>query len=75
MGGDGARVMVLEVAQGTRPADLLDQSRSLNRKHRLTLRRFDAEAENSFADFGITPRAFRSATRSAITRSACRMTG
>lgn len=53
-GGDGARVMVLEVAQGTRPSDLLDEVPQLTpqaQAARAPLLKTDSE--NSFADFGI----------------------
>lgn len=59
VGGDGARVMVLEVAQGTRPADLLDQIPQLEPQAQADLAPLlSAEAENSFADFGIHTESF-----------------
>ena len=59
VGGDGARVMVLEVAQGTRPADLLGQIPQLEPQEqadRASL--LVADAENTFANFGIHTESF-----------------
>lgn len=59
VGGDGARVMVLEVAQGTRPADLLGDVPQLEPQAQVARSPLlAAEAENSFADFGILTESF-----------------
>jgi len=59
VGGDGARVMVLEVAQGTRPADLLDQIPQLEPQAQANLAPLlTPDAENSFSDFGIHTESF-----------------
>lgn len=59
VGGDGARVMVLEVAQGTDPADLLDRVPQLQPQAQAARAPLlAADAENSFADFGIQTESF-----------------
>ncbi|MCC1481342.1 cellulose biosynthesis cyclic di-GMP-binding regulatory protein BcsB [Roseibaca sp. Y0-43] len=59
VGGDGARVMVLEVAQGTNPADLLDQIPQLEPQEQAARAPLlVADAENTFADFGIQTEQF-----------------
>jgi hypothetical protein len=57
--GDGARVMVLEVAQGTRPSDLLDQVPQLEPQAQAARAPLlSADSENSFAEFGIRTESF-----------------
>lgn len=59
VGGDGARVLVLEVAQGTDPADLLDQIPQLDAQPQAARAPLlMPEAENAFADFGIRTESF-----------------
>jgi hypothetical protein len=59
IGGDGARVLVLEIAQGTRPADLLDQIPQLEPQEQAARAPLlTPEAETTFADFGIETESF-----------------
>jgi hypothetical protein len=59
VGGDGARVMVLEVAQGTNPADLLDQIPQLDPQEQAARAPLlTADSENTFSDFGIQTEQF-----------------
>ncbi|MBN2759701.1 MAG: cellulose biosynthesis cyclic di-GMP-binding regulatory protein BcsB [Rhodobacteraceae bacterium] len=59
VGGDGARVMLLEVAQGTNPADLLDQIPQLEPQAQAARAPLLAtDAENTFSDFGIQTEQF-----------------
>ncbi len=58
-GGDGAQVMVLEVAQGTRPRDLLDRIAQLAPPERAARAPVLAtDATTRFADFGIETESF-----------------
>jgi len=58
-GGDGARVMVLEVAQGTRPGDLLGRVPQLEpQAQALRAPLLTTEAENTFKGFGIHTETF-----------------